>query len=521
MHVFSGFCTRKSFSAYARMRAIAHYGCMIGTAWLVTACAVGPDYHKPDAVIPTSFKEGVDWQRAEANPQASLSSTWWLDYNDPKLTELIEQSFKANQSIAQAEAAFRLAQATVEASRATLFPTIGAEATGSRAGLGPGAAQVQSGSPAFSGVSNSVNVNASASWELDLWGQFRRELESSKASAQASDAQLAGERLSIAASVANDYFALRDADIDIDLLKQQQQIDSRILDMTRESYTRGISSADDVLNAQDTLELVVALLQSTQTSREQYEHALAVLTGVPPGNFSIEPRLDYTFEKPAVPLALPSQLLERRYDVVSAERTAAAANAKIGVAEAAFFPTLTLSAEGGFEHNTLANLFMVPNRFWTLGPTLAGTIFDGGARTAAVREARATYDEDVAAYRQAVLGAFQNVEDSLSSWNHLQQQEDAYAKIYQRNQQLFSSEHAQFTVGTASEQDLLNQQLTLLTARQNLVDTQALLTESSVTLIKNLGGGWQWDEASGHATNAVASVGQPPVAASGSASTAR
>jgi NodT family efflux transporter outer membrane factor (OMF) lipoprotein len=497
------------------------YGCAIGVACVVAACAVGPDYEKPTAAIPTSFKEGVDWQRAQANPQASLSSTWWLDYNDPRLTELIEQSFKANQSLAQAEAAYRLALATVEASRATLFPTIGAEAAGTRAGLGSGAAQAQYGTPAASGVFNSVNVNASASWELDLWGQFRRELESSKASAQASDAQLAGERLSIAAAVATDYFELRQADIDIDLLKQQQQLDSRILDMTQASYQRGISSADDVLNAQDTLELVIALLQSTQTAREQYEHAIAVLTGVPPGGFTIEPDLHYAFATPAVPLALPSELLERRYDVVSAERTAAAANAKIGVAEAAFFPTLTLSAEGGFEHNTLANLFMVPNRFWTLGPTLAGTIFDGGARTAAVREARATYDEDVAAYRQAVLGAFQSVEDTLSSWNHLHQQESSYAKIYQRNQQLFNSEHAQFTIGTASEEDLLNQQLTLLTAQQNLVDTQALLTEASVALIKNLGGGWQWDEAKGHAADAVASAGQPPVAASGSTPAAR
>jgi outer membrane protein TolC len=206
---------------------------------------------------------------------------------------------------------------------------------------------------------------------------------------------------------------------------------------------------------------------------------------------------DVRISKPlrAVPLALPSQLLERRYDVVSAERAAASANAKIGVAEAAFFPNLTLSAQGGFQHNALANLFSVPNRFWTLGPELAGTIFDGGARTAAVREARATYDEFVAAYRGTVLAAFQSVEDSLSSWNHLRQQEQAYADIYERNKQLFESERAQFHVGRASEQSLFSEQLTLLLAQQNLEDTQALLTLSSVTLIKNLGGGWEWDDA--------------------------
>jgi NodT family efflux transporter outer membrane factor (OMF) lipoprotein len=265
--------------------------------------------------------------------------------------------------------------------------------------------------------------------------------------------------------------------------------------MTQAGFTQGTASNDDVLTAQDNLEAVIAQLQITQTSREQDEHAIAVLIGVPPADFSIKPQLDYAFVTPSVPLSLPSQLLERRYDVVNAERTAASANAKIGVAKAAFFPTLTLSAQGGFEHNTFAHLFSLPNRIWTLGPDLAETIFDGGARSAAVREARATYDEDVANYRQTVLTAFQNVEDSLSSWNHLQQQEQSFANIYRRNQQLFTSERAQRIVGTASEENLLTQQLTLLLAEQNLKDTQALLTQSSVALIKNLGGGWQWNEA--------------------------
>jgi NodT family efflux transporter outer membrane factor (OMF) lipoprotein len=240
-------------------------------------------------------------------------------------------------------------------------------------------------------------------------------------------------------------------------------------------------------------------LQATQTSREQDEHAIAVLVGMPPGGFSIEARHEYVFAALAVPLVLPSQLLERRYDVVNAERIAAAANAKIGVAVAAYFPTLDLSAEGGFEHNKLANLFSMPNRFWTLGPSLVGTLFDGGAHSAAVREARATYDSDVASYRQTVLASFQSVEDSLSSCNHLKQQAQAYLNIYDRNKQLFASQQSQYTVGTASEQNLLTQQLTLLQAEQNLEDTQASLTQDTVTLIKNLGGGWQWDGARGAA----------------------
>ncbi|NPT40642.1 efflux transporter outer membrane subunit [Paraburkholderia sp. 1N] len=489
-----------------RLTQRARRGACIALASLsIAGCAVGPDYSKPTVAIPATFKEGVNWQRAQADPQASLSSTWWRMYQDDTLTQLIGQSLNANQSIAAAEAAYRLAQATVDANRASLFPVVTAGLSAKRSGTGPAAASSgisnTTGSTA-AGVRNSVSATATASWEPDLWGEIRREIESAKASAQASDAQLAGERLSIAASVATDYFALRQADLDIASLKQQQSVDERILDITRAAFLQGTASNDEVLSAQDTLEVVVADLQSTETSREQDEHAIAVLVGQPPAGFSVPPKLDYVFANPPVPLALPSQLLERRYDVVSAERTAASANAKIGAAEAAFFPVLDLTAQGGFEHNMFAHLFSLPSRVWTLGPDLAATISDGGARSAAVREARATYDEDVAAYRGAVLTAFQNVEDSLSSINHLQQQTQAFDNIYQRNQQLFASERAQLLAGTASEENVLTQQLTLLQAEQSLKDSQSLLTQGSVALIKNLGGGWQWDENRQAAVNA-------------------
>jgi NodT family efflux transporter outer membrane factor (OMF) lipoprotein len=463
----------------------------------LTACAVGPNYRQPSVPTPDNFKEGIEWQRAQPNPQGAVSSAWWLEYQDDALSHLVDQALKANQSIAAAEANYRLARATVAANVANLYPTVTAGLAATRSEYGK-TATVNSATAAGgtgSGAQTLVSANVSGSWEPDLWGGIRRKIESSKASAQATDAELAGERLSIAASVATDYFELRQADVDIDFLKQQQQIDARILTMTQDGYALGASSNDDVLAAQDTLELVIADLQATQSSREQDEHAVAVLIGVPPGSFSIEALHEYVFAALAVPLVLPSQLLERRYDVVSAERTAAAANASIGVAEAAYFPTLELSAEGGFQHNALANLFSAPNRFWTLGPSLVGTLFDGGAHSAAVREARATYDSDVATYRQTVLASFESVEDSLSSCNHLQQQAQAYINIYERNKKLFASQQAQYTVGTTSEQSLLTQQLTLLQAEQNLKDTQASLTQNTVTLIKNLGGGWQWNSA--------------------------
>jgi NodT family efflux transporter outer membrane factor (OMF) lipoprotein len=470
---------------------------------------VGPDYRKPEIQVPEGFKEGVDWQRAEANPQAAISSTWWRMYGDDKLNGLVEQALQANQSIAAAEAAYRVALATVEANQASLFPVVKVGLGGARSGGNIGALAVSGSSIAPAG--NSVVATGTVSWELDLWGRIRRQVEEAKANAQSSDAQLAGERISIAASVATDYFQLRQADFDIHALKEQQDIDSRILAMTQTGFAEGEASNDDVLNAQQTLEIVIADLQATETIREQDEHAIAVLTGTSPESFTIAPDPDYPFISPAVPPALPSQLLERRYDVVSAERTAAAANASIGVAEAAFYPTLTLSAEGGFAHNTLAHLFTVPSRFWTLGPDLAETIFDAGARTAAVHGARATYDEDVANYRNTVLTAFQSVEDSLSSMNHLRAQESAFAKVLDSNSRLFASEQAQFDAGAVSQQNLLTQRLTLIQAEQSLHDTQALLAESNVQLVKNLGGGWQRNDAE------VASV---PAAASSPASKA-
>ena len=491
----------------SRSRRVFNSAVTLALTTSLAACMVGPDYRKPEVQVPEGFKEGVDWQRAEANPQAAISSTWWRMYNDDKLNTLVEQALQANQSIAAAEAAYRVALATVEVNQSGLFPVVKAGVGGARSGGNIGALATSGSSIAPAG--NSVEVTGTVSWELDLWGQIRRQIQEAKANAQSSDAQLAGERISIAASVATDYFQLRQADYDIRALKEQQDIDGRILSMTQTGFTVGESSNDDVLNAQQNLQIVIADLQATETIREQDEHAIAVLIGKPPESLTIEPDPDYPFSSPAVPAALPSQLLERRYDVVSAERTAAAANASIGVAEAAFYPSLTFSAEGGFAHSTLAHLFTVPSRFWTLGPDLAETIFDAGARTAAVHGARATYDEDVANYRNTVLTAFQSVEDSLSSMNHLRAQESAFTKVLDSNSRLFSSQQAQFNAGAASQQSVLTQRLTLIQAEQSVRDTQALLAESNVQLVKNLGGGWQRPDAE------IASV---PVAASSPAS---
>ena len=451
-------------------------------------CMVGPDYQKPPMELPQTFKEGGQWQRAVSNPQGALDSQWWLAYQDPVLNDLVARSAEANQSIIAAEAAYRLAQAQVASSRAGLWPTVGVGLSGSR---GEGGDGTTSSTATSTGVKNTVSATLTASWEPDLWGQVRRGIESSQATAQQSDALLAGVRLSISSSVASNYLALRQMDIDVRLLQQQQTINQRLLEMIQAQFTQGVATNDQLLVAQDQLTTSIADLQTSLRDREQYEHALAVLVGMAPSEFSVAPRNDFSFVVPRPPLTLPSTLLQRRPDVVAAERSAAAANAKIGVAEAAFFPTLDLTASLGYRGSALGGLFSLPNRIWTLGPALAETIFDGGAREAAVKQAEASYDQIAANYRGTVLSALQNVEDNLSAINHLQTQADAFQQVFTRNQQLFGSQEAQLRAGTVSREAVLTQQLVLLQAEQNLRDTQGQLSQGSVALIQSLGGGWQ------------------------------
>nr|WP_274610096.1 efflux transporter outer membrane subunit [Pseudomonas sp. TH15] len=466
---------------------------LMGVFLLLSGCMGGPDYQKPATELPTSFKEGAQWQRAVSNPQGALDSQWWRAYQDPVLNDLIARSAKANQSIIAAEAAYRLAQAQVASSRAGLWPTVGVGLSGAR-GVGGGASGSTTSGLTGSGggsVEQTVSATLSASWEPDLWGQVRRGIESSQASLQSSDALLAGVRLSIGASVATNYLGLRQLDIDIDLLQRQQTINQQLLTMIQAQTVQGTATNDQLLVAQDQLSTVISALQNAQRSREQAEHALAVLVGLAPAQFNLPKAGDYRFVMPLPPPVVPSSLLQRRPDVVSAERVAAAANAKIGVAEAAFFPTLDLTAEAGYRGTALGGLFSVPNRIWTLGPALAETIFDGGAREAAKQQAQASYDQDVANYRGTVLSALQNVEDNLSAINHLHTQAQAFEQMYQRNQQLFGSQEAQQRAGIVSQQAVLTQQLVLLQAEQNWRDTQGLLSQGSVALFQSLGGGWQ------------------------------
>jgi NodT family efflux transporter outer membrane factor (OMF) lipoprotein len=316
-------------------------------------------------------------------------------------------------------------------------------------------------------------------------------------------------RLSITATLAADYLALRQADADIALLQQQLDIATRLHDMIVGARAQGGASDDDVLAAGNLVDAYAVAVEALHGLREQDEHAIAALLGVAPAAFTLAAQRDYAFAAPAVPATLPSQLLERRYDVVMAERMAAAANARIGVAKAAYFPNLMLSAQGALDSETLAHLLSYSNRVWSLGSSLAENLFDAGARDAAVEAARASYDADVANYRSTVIGAFQGVEDALSSEHHLEAQAAAQARILAANQTLYDHARAQWQAGAASEQSALDAQLLLLQSQQARIDTRAAWARSGVALIMNLGGGWQWKPDGGSAAPPVAAAVAP------------
>ena len=468
----------------------------IALAVACAACSVGPDYVRPSVAVPAAYKEQSTeqpeehmaaglWQQASPDPAGAIDSRWWTLFHDDTLNELCERALKANQTIAQYEAAYRSARAQVASSRASLFPTVSFAGAGTRSGTGSTSAYTSS-----SSSSKSVTAELEASWEPDLWGSVRRSVESSRAAADASDAQLAGERLSVIATLAVDYFTVRLADADLALLDEERKIDAELLALTEAKYRQGVSSYDNVRTAHNTLQAIDESIATAQLTRRQYEHAIATLVGEAPAAFTLAPCSDYSFGAPASPSAVPSQLLQRRPDIVQAERTVAEYNAKIGVAKAGYFPSLTLSADGGFSGKSLAHLVSLPTRFWSLGLDVAQTVFDGGATSAAVDQARANYDQQVAAYRQTVLSAFQDVEDYLSAVWITSKQAAAAQAVAQRSGELAASQLRGFVAGTASRMDVLDTKLTEVQDRKTSLDYSGHALQDAVMLVKALGGGW-------------------------------
>ncbi|AJX16884.1 efflux transporter outer membrane subunit [Burkholderia ubonensis] len=490
------------------------------TAVLLAGCAVGPDYHRPDTPMPAAFKEApAGWKVAQPADGADRGA-WWRVYGDPQLDALIDKLNASNQTIAQSAAAYRQARALVAEARAAYFPTVGLTASGSRS-RSPRASLSSGSSSSFGGgssgsIGNSYSVGLDASWEPDLWGKVSRTVGAQRAGEAAAAADLANARLSQQATLAQTYFQLRTADTLQMLLDDTVASYARSLQLTQNRYAQGVAARADVIQAQTQLQSAQAAAIDNGVARAQYEHAIATLIGEPASTFSLPP-LPLTAEPPVTPVGVPSALLERRPDIAAAERRAAAANEQIGVAISAFFPTLTLSAQGGVQSSVWSNLFTLPARFWTVGPQLAATLFDAGLRAAQTEAARATYDQDVAAYRLSVLTAFQDVEDNLASQRILAREIDV------QRQAVDSAEHAlaivtnQYKAGTVDYLNVLTAQTTAFSAHQKLATIAGQRMVSSVGLVKALGGGWDVSqiarETGGVAAPAPASGAAPvPVA---------
>lgn len=453
-------------------------------ALVLSGCAVGPDYQRPAPTsVPLQYKEAKGWQQAKPQDQANKGE-WWAVYHDATLSSLLSQVSISNQNVAQYEAQYRQAKALAAESRSDLFPTLSGTGSGTRSG-----SKASSSGSSQRTVSNSFSAEASASWELDLWGKLRRTLEENKASAQASQAELANITLSAQSELAQDYFQLRIMDQQIALYQQSVQAYERYLQVINNKYQAGAESRSTLAQAQLQLESARASALDYVWQRAQLEHAIALLIGKTPAEFSLA-AAPLSATMPAIPHALPSELLQRRPDIAYAERNVAAANAAVGVAIAGYYPDLTLSASGGFTSSALHNLISLPNRVWSLGPELSGTLLDFGATSAKVEQARAAYDASVASYRQAVLQGFTEVENYLVQLNTLQDELAAQQRAATAAQDSARVTRNQYEAGMIDYLDVATTENASLSQQQSLLSLQSTQWVASVELIAALGGGW-------------------------------
>jgi len=456
------------------------------------ACAVGPNYHRPAAASPPAFKENPPANIAAAESAGWMQSKpgdayekgrWWELYGDPELAALEEQVAVSNQNVAQAEALYRQARAAAGVARAPLYPTV-STTPAITAGSTNGTRTSANGSGG-----TGFTLPVSVSWEPDLWGSIRRGAAAGAANAQAAAANVGNARLLYQTELAQDYFELHGLDGEADLLTRTQSSYQEYLELTRNRFSAGIASDLDVAQAEAQLHTVEAQLMELGVQRAAFEHAIAILIGKAPAELSIPP-VALTDAPPAVPLGVPSELLQRRPDIAGAERQVAAANEQIGIAMAAFYPNLNLTGSAGFASSTLAQWLTWPSRFWSVGPQLAATLFDAGRRRGIVAEQQAAYDATVAAYRQTVLTAMQQVEDNLAALRILSGEADKVEETVQSANRALAISAAQYRAGTASYLTVITSQATLLSANVTAVTLQTRRLTASVQLIGALGGGW-------------------------------
>lgn len=452
-------------------------------ASMLAGCAAGPTYHRPDVPV-TVYKEAAAlpaWKYAEPAEPAP-QGRWWQAYGDAHLSELVEEAGRANDGLRISEARYRQALALADVARAGLLPFLDVSA-GAKRGTGNGTGGVGN-------VATSRRVGFEAGWEADVWGRARKQAESGQLLAAAAAADLAAARLAVQATVAQLYFQIRVLDAQQGLLDDTAQAYERSLQLAQQRQRYGVATTADVAQAQAQLKSTQALAVDNHVQRSQLEHALAVLLGREPAAFALAPAAGAPVKVPVVPAGLPSRLLERRPDVAAAERRVASANAAVGAAQAAYFPDLTLSAAGGFQGADAAQWLTVPNRVWALGPALAVSLFDGGARRARTANAVAAYDATVAGYRQTVLDSVQEVEDALVLLAGLERESDLLDAAVRAARTSERQMLDRYQAGTADYLSVVTVQATALAAERSALAAQGRRLAASVGLIRALGGGW-------------------------------
>ena len=458
---------------------------------LITGCAVGPSYHRPIAPEVSVYKEAGDW--ITAAPQDALErGPWWQLFNDPVLNELASRVEVSNQNVAAAVAAYAQARALVAEQRAGLFPSVTLNGGASRSGNGGGTGNAANNAAAGNRTNSNYQASLGAAWEPDVWGRLQSVARSASATAAASAADLATARLSAQGELVVNYLSLRQQDAQKALLASTLAGYARALDIAQNRYNAGVAAKTDVLQAQTQLANAKADEAGLQRTRAQLEHAIAVLLGQAPGNFNLPAVAAWKPTVPDVPVGVPSTLLQRRPDIAAAERRMASANEQIGVAKAAYYPSLSLNASVGTAASRVADLFSAPAALWSLGLSAAQVLFKGGALDARADGARAAYDQTVARYRQVVLSAFQSVEDQLSGTRVLKVQQELRAQASSAADQVEQQVLNRYSSGQVSYTEVITAQTTALNARRALVQATADRQTTAVTLIQSLGGGWSY-----------------------------
>ncbi|HAT30104.1 MAG TPA: RND transporter [Janthinobacterium sp.] len=471
-------------------RALALAAC----ACLASGCAVGPAYQRPTTPAPAQYKEAQGW--APAAPADSLErGPWWTLFGDPVLNQLAAGVEVSNQNVAAAAAAYEQARALVRGQRAALFPSLSLSGGATRSGAGGGANNSANNANNSGGGGAATNYRAAlgASWEPDIWGRLRAGVDGAAAGAQASAADLAAARLSAQGELATDYFSLRQSDAQLALLADTVAGYQRVLAITQNRFDAGIAAKSDLLQAQTQLANAQIGSLTAARSRARFEHAIAVLLGKTPAEFTL-PVLAWQPRVPAIPPGLPSTLVQRRPDIAAAERRVAVANEQIGIARAAYFPSLSLTGSYGASASRVGDLLNASNSLWSLGLSAAQTLFDAGATAAKVAGARAARDAAIAHYRQTVLSAFGEVEDQLSATHVLAQQQDLHRQAARAADQVQAQLLNRYRAGQVVYSDVVAAQVTALSARQALIQAQADSQTTAVALIQALGGGWRAPE---------------------------